>query len=379
MLRRSDFIDRTTSPISRKGFWRISRCINSALALGIVVSTIAGGTMPILAKDTPTNQPVNQSSNQQTNPQKKTAIDPDIKDKAATAADKAVGPGSKDAEYTFVFPTDGNYGTIYEVPKEISLEQSHPKMRFVAAARGVVHLKGNLRIIFEGNALLAQKPELLAQLPIGTVGLVLRKLDLSDQAFANAAKLTNTEYLSLEGTEISDQSLKIVAGFHGLRFLEISSTQVNGSGFGYLKACPRLSILRASHDYLTDWRGLEDLSGINWLDLSHSGVNDAALVPISKMKMLDNLEIPNSKISNAGLKLLQSAKRLRSLDIRNSTVTGEGLFSLSKLPLRGILITPGQIKGADKSALLKLFPRLTISEEKGDLKDQASELFAPLH
>jgi hypothetical protein len=383
MLRRSNSIDPATRHIFPRDSRRGSRSLVSALSLATAIVSIVISTAPLMAKETPANQPIIPS----VNPIKKSA---DINTKVATdqkppgsdkfdKPNKSDGSEAKNGEYTIVFPKDKSYGTFYNIPKEVTLAQAHPNMRFVASARGVVHFKTNLRILFQGNALLAEKPEILALLPTSTVALVLRELDLSDQAFANASKLTNIEYLQLDGTEISDQSLKIIAGFHNLRFLEISSTQVTGSGFTYLKACPHLFILRATHVYLKEFNGLADLSAIDWLDLSHAGVTDAALVSIGKMKMLGDLEVPNSKITNAGLKSLQSLKHLRNIDIRDSRVTGEGLYSLSKRQLRNILISPGRIQASDKAALLKLFPGLKTSEEKSDLKEHASELFAPLH
>jgi Leucine Rich repeat len=372
MLRRSHFIGSATRQASQQDTWRTSRSLVSTLSLAMAIFAAVISTAPLVAKETSTNLAA---------PVKKNAADVAVNAKVTAAVNAKVTAASeaKNGEYTIVFPKDKSYGTFYNVPTEVTLAQAHPNMRFVASARGTVHLKSNLRILFQGNALIAEKPEMLALLPTGTVALVLTELDLSGQAFAYASKLTDIEYLQLGGTEISDQSLKIIAGFHNLRFLEISSTQVNGSGFTSLKACPHLFILRATHVYLKEFNGLADLSAIDWLDLSHSAVTDAALVPIGKMKMLGNLEIPNSKVSNAGLKSLQNLKHLRTIDLRDSQVTGEGLYSLSKLHLINILISPGRIQDSDKAALLKLFPRIQTSEEKSDLKQHASELFAPLH
>ncbi len=285
----------------------------------------------------------------------------------------------EDGGTTLAFPADKKYGVIYTVPDTITLRQAHPKMQFLAAARGIVHIPAKARVVFEGNALLAEKPELLAMPPAQIKGLVLKELDLSDTAFENAAKLTNLEYLSLEGTEVSDESLKIVGGFHHLLFLEISSTQINGSGFEYLKSTPDLYILRASHNKLKYFDGLSNLAKLHWLDLSFVGLEDAALVPIGKMAKLHDLEVEHSKITDDGLKYLKNMTELSSIDIRESKVTGAGLLNLSKVPLRGVRMSGYRVNAKDRAAIMKIFPKLDLNDQKDELKTNANELFAPLH
>jgi hypothetical protein len=280
---------------------------------------------------------------------------------------------------TLIFPADKKYGVIYTVPDTVTLRQSHPKMQYFAAARGVVHIPKKARVIFEGNALLAEKPELLAMPPAQIKGLILKELDLSDRAFENAAKLTNLEYLSLEGTEVTDESLKIVGGFHHLLFLEISSTQINGSGFEYLKSAPDLYILRASHNKLKYFDGLSNLAKLDWLDLSSSGLEDAALVPIGKMAKLRDLEVEHSKLTDDGLKYLKNTTHLAGIDIRYSQVTGAGLLNLGKVPLLRVRMSGYRINAKDRAAIMKIFPKLDLSEQKDELRTNANELFAPLH
>lgn len=294
-------------------------------------------------------------------------------------ADKELRPGPSPG-CTYVFPQDRSFGSIYLIPESVTLKQPLPQMKFFAAAKGVVHVKERSRVVYKANALITEKPELLDSLPECTIGLVLKELDINDATFVHASKLRNLAFLSLEGTEITDQSLKVVSGFKGLCTLDVSSTAIDGSGFGYLKSLHSLVVLRATHDNLKYWRGLESLQTIGWLDVRNSGVDDKALESISKLESLDSLEVPHSKITNAGLKALRKIPKLRTLNLRYTPVNTEGLYGLRGLHLQRVLLSANQINDKDIEPLSKILPGVKISKTANqELQKNATVLFGPLH
>ncbi len=67
------------------------------------------------------------------------------------------------------------------------------------------------------------------------------------------------------------------------------------------------------------------------LDLSNTGINDAGLKEVAKLKGLQLLDLSFTEVTDAGLKELNRLPRLQSLSLRNTEVTDTGLKELAKL------------------------------------------------
>src|SRR5262249_44309494 len=66
------------------------------------------------------------------------------------------------------------------------------------------------------------------------------------------------------------------------------------------------------------------------VDLSRSGVTDAALAQLKSLTRLETLDLRSTKVSDAGLRHLRPLTRLKVLDLFNTRVTDAGVRELEK-------------------------------------------------
>ncbi|CAL5225196.1 g7979 [Coccomyxa viridis] len=155
----------------------------------------------------------------------------------------------------------------------------------------------------------------------------LQRLDLSshslcavDVTMSCIACLTSLTHLGLSRTYCSDglafnNSLAGLASLSRLRHLDLSNTEVDGSGL---------------EKFCTDLQALESLN------LSWTSVEDADMVSIRGLNRLTalylNHQSARSDISNLGLAELAQMSSLRRIELRtNCSVTALGLWQLSSL------------------------------------------------
>lgn len=114
------------------------------------------------------------------------------------------------------------------------------------------------------------------------------------------------------------------------------------------EACARLLVLRAriERDYDdnvrkvdlafrnfsdTDANMLSLLPDVTELDVTGTGLTDAALKPISEMSALQSLKLKGTSITDSGLQQIGKLKQLRILDVGQTQVTDEALRELTEL------------------------------------------------
>ena len=293
-------------------------------------------------------------------------------------AQDAVGVGKPvNGECAFSFPEDKPYGSIYLLSKNEILTNSGPRGKKVADARGKIAIKASDGIIFKGNAFLALQPELLGSLPPRcTKVLLLQNLEISDQSFSYAKKLTRLGHLDLRDTDVTDASFKTIGNFERLEYLSLISTGIDGSGFSELARLPMLRSFRVSGNALKHFKGLESLQQVTFLDISASRIGDLDLPSLGKMRDLEHLELRKTAITDKGLKALRGLKHLKNLDVRGTKVTVDGIKQLAGIPLIDLCFD--RASAADEKSLSHDFPGIRCSDYDKN-RDLAPTIFAPLH
>jgi serine/threonine protein kinase len=158
----------------------------------------------------------------------------------------------------------------------------------------------------------------LAKLPLSGI-----KLDGSNFNNVGAAKLSQCQGLedvSAPGTNISDEGVVKLSSIKGLKNLNIGQCEITDEGLVALAKSRELVYLDVrKNKRITNlgFRALEQ-SRLQVLILDGIPIDDSALVPISKIGNLENLNLSGTNVTFNGVKkLCKSSKSLQTLRLKN--------------------------------------------------------------
>jgi Leucine-rich repeat (LRR) protein len=155
-------------------------------------------------------------------------------------------------------------------------------------------------------------------------------------AVAHFANMTELCELNLANNEeLTDDSLKHLAGMTKLEKLNLDSAKIGDAGLQYIADLTRLTELNLARTDVGDagLKRLAKMTNLAHLDLSRTRITDAGLEALSGMKQLAFLDISGTAIKGNGLKHLAGCKELTTLEVGYMThFTGEGLNHLAGCP-----------------------------------------------
>jgi len=112
--------------------------------------------------------------------------------------------------------------------------------------------------------------------------------------------------VGLNNTKVTDSDLKGLKELKGLQWLDISNTQITDAGLKELRELKGLRHLALQNTQITD-AGLKELKGLQTLNLYGTHITDAGLKYLKELKGLQILNLSVTKITDAGLKDLMQA------------------------------------------------------------------------
>jgi hypothetical protein len=188
--------------------------------------------------------------------------------------------------------------------------------------------------------------------------------------------------LDLSGYRVTDHNLLGVENWPEARELRLDNAEITDEGLIHLLRMPRLNTLHIRRCSGVKGPGLERLAKlpIRSLDLSGCPIDDAGLVPISKLENLGELDLSHTKVTDAGLMHLTKIPLLGLLELRGDEITDAGLRTLSNMPnvvvldlvktkitLKGLLVFQGTtLAGANvNQELLRGDPTVDELERAG--------------
>jgi hypothetical protein len=168
--------------------------------------------------------------------------------------------------------------------------------------------------------------------------LSLVHTSITPSGMAQLAKLDKLETLMLAGEWVTDECTLAISELPNLQQLTLARTpNVSAAGFANLKG---LTNLRELHVYETPaigddavacLRDFKSANRISSLALADTAVSDAGLVHLGLLPALEHLDLSNTQVSDAGLKELAKITGLQRLDIWPSQVTDRGVLDLAPL------------------------------------------------
>lgn len=212
--------------------------------------------------------------------------------------------------------------------------------------------------------------------------LDLYGLKISDRGLEHLRGLTELRKLNLLGGPISDEGAAILAGLPKLRELNLYRAEITNAGVAKLENLRKLEWLDLRYTRATT-AGIERLRAalpacrvdfsagaelsrstveppganagaaeiVGWVEkglqgkvgnggktisLVRTGVTDAQLAIVARLRELEELDLETTEIGDLGLEALSRLKSLRRLNLSSTTVSDRGLRHLSELPLESL-------------------------------------------
>lgn len=168
--------------------------------------------------------------------------------------------------------------------------------------------------------------------------LYLNGTQLTDARMDVVATKTDVWSLSVAGTKITDAGVRKLTSLTSLSILALDGTQVDGSGLDgipadnriylYLNRCPisdaALNRLVATH------------RRIQLLGLNDTPVTDACLTAVSELPELEDLRLERTAITDAGVRALVGHRKLYMLYLAETGVSDDMIAALTSQAPKGI-------------------------------------------
>ena len=180
-----------------------------------------------------------------------------------------------------------------------------------------------------GDEELAELVEMgLGSLP-GLSDLRLRHSRVTDDGLAVVTPMAQLEWLSL-GPATTDAGLGHLRGLTGLKWLDLTDTQVSGEGLLQPGPLPALFLLNLTRTKITndDLPCLKQFPRLGCLDLSGTAVTDEGLVHLKELPSVYTLHLSDTRVTDAGMASLKDVPRLQWLFLHRTRVTQAGLAEL---------------------------------------------------
>jgi hypothetical protein len=207
----------------------------------------------------------------------------------------------------------------------------------------------------------------------------------------DAAKLPTSPligWIDASDTTLSSAELNRLSGLSHLQGLNLTRSQIKGTGLGLLAQCPKLSAINLSGCDVSDAdiAELVSITSLKHLELRSvrlSGnairsyvakmklqilaIDDAAIVDqdlaaLSSMNTLANIGLRGTGVTNAGIQNLPSRAALLSIDIRDTGVSDEGLIQLGRFStLKNVILTGRNFSQEGIERFRKMLPNCIVA------------------
>jgi hypothetical protein len=192
---------------------------------------------------------------------------------------------------------------------------------------------GPAELLEQAGGKLQKEPIASNDFAISVVGIDFSGIPAGDAELAPAAKLPYLRTIVLRGTKVTDAGLAAFRDCQHLETLDLSHTDVLGTGLGDLRFDP-IKELDLADSNLGD-RGMASLveAGRHLLRLNLAGtkISDEGLESLKNLHVLESIDLGRTRISGAGLRYLSPG--LKQLGLSGTSLRNGGLTDLEQMSL----------------------------------------------
>jgi len=157
---------------------------------------------------------------------------------------------------------------------------------------------------------------------------------MDDRLLAALQKTTSLKRLHLDGSQITNEGLKHLAGLNNLSLLDIAHTTISDEGLKTIGQLESLETLNLAGTEISD-QGLAHLTSLtelSFLDLSDTNITDQGLAHVRRLSQLNHLRLAGTKLRGEGLNDLRALNHLEQLQLdRIDALRPGAMESLSNL------------------------------------------------
>jgi hypothetical protein len=155
---------------------------------------------------------------------------------------------------------------------------------------------------------------------------------VTNSGLVHLAALDRLEELVLSAP-VDDEGLFFLKDLVNLSYLNLSGTDVTGTGFKYLRSLTKLKVLSLDHSKVnaSGVKQIQRLKNLEHLSLSSTNIDDSVLVTLSHLKKLICVNLNSTKITGRGIIRLKSLEALVSLDVGSTQLRGTFAAELQSL------------------------------------------------
>ena len=204
--------------------------------------------------------------------------------------------------------TDAGIAALLDLPQLTELDVRN--CRGVTAA-GIEQLSANksLRILKIGGPKINDKIlETVARLG-NLTGLSLDNCDITDAGVAHLAELPLVDLTLYQCAGVTDEGLKVLAGYTELKRLTLRDVPAKGSALAKLPHPEKLLSLNMAQSAVSDAEIalLAKMTSLESLNLSETGLTDTAVDGLSKLSSVKQIMLTQTGISPEGMSRLRKA------------------------------------------------------------------------
>lgn len=179
----------------------------------------------------------------------------------------------------------------------------------------------------------------ITNLPLRILGL--NGTQITDKSIRYFLMIPTLDKLEIGDTEITDEGLKKLAKSRSIRYLSLSvGRRITNDGIKNISKMPQLMSLQLDDSIGVDGKCLAyipDMQNLRFLNLENLKLTKEDLEHLASAK-LSSLNLSNCQLDDPCLEPLTKISTLRALNLAGNNFTDKGLISLSKLPLTQLTV-----------------------------------------
>ncbi len=158
--------------------------------------------------------------------------------------------------------------------------------------------------------------------------------NFSSREFKAVGQLRSIKFLSLNGTRLDDESMKLLTGLDKLVGLDLSNNYFSGTGLQYLgckKTLSQLSIHKCPNLSPQGLANLKEFSHLTRIEYDDNKVTPGVLLSLKQCPSLDALMLPRCKIDDESLTALNGLTNLKYLSLSGARIGDREIEKLKGL------------------------------------------------
>lgn len=209
--------------------------------------------------------------------------------------------------------------------------------------------------------------------------LYIQSKNVDDKTAEYISKLVSLKSLFIMGpSQLTDKGLAKLTSLKNLEGLSISGTKVSGEGLKLLKMFPKLMVLHLENLNLED-RDIDVISRLKILTVTLSNnqkITSSGFDKLGNLKRLLGLIVANTQFNDKNLNLIFKLKPI-VLDISFTKVTPSGIQKISQLKkLENLNVAGLNLIDSDIRCLTNLKRLSSLNVHRNNLTDNSFESFA---